>query len=391
MAGTRLAGLFVALGCLAVPGAATAATVSVEGPSHEFLPDLYVLTVAAAPGEANAVSASLAGTDSGNATWAVTDAGAPPVAGAGCTATGPGRVHCTVPKSRLPSGCGRVGCTDYGAGLVITLDLGDGDDSVDLSSLPADGDGGGVVSSDIRVGAGADTVTGSPLIDIVDPGTGADTIATGADRDIVRAVDGGPDGPDRIDLGAGTDDSITYEAATGPVSITVDDGPNDGASGEGDDVSGAEIITGGPADDVITAPAVAEVSPISGYAIVIDGGQGADLIIGGPGPDVIDGDSSDGPGFGADVIDGAGGDDLIRGLNGNDRLGGGSGRDTVNGGAGGDRIKGNAGGDTLLGEAGGDTLLAAGGGRDGVSCGGGDDDARVDRRDRVSGCEHVRD
>jgi Ca2+-binding RTX toxin-like protein len=384
-----LAGVVVALGCLALPGGATAATVSVQGPSHEYLPDLYTLTVAAAPGEANAVSVSLAGTDSGNATWAVTDAGAAPDAGAGCTAAGPGRVNCTVPKSRLPSGCGRVGCTDYGAGLIISLDLGDGDDSIDLSSLPADGDGGGVVSSDIRTGIGADTVTGSPLVDNVDPGTGADTVATGTNHDIVRAAAGAPDGPDRIDLGAGPDDAITYEAATGPVSITLDDVPNDGAPGEGDDVSGAEIITGGPGDDVIAAPAVAEASGISGSATVIRGGQGADRITGGPGPDVIDGDSSDGTG-GADVIDGAGGNDLIRGWNSGDRLVGGSGVDTVNGGAGGDRISGNAGRDTLAGENGGDTLLAAGGGRDRVSCGGGDDDARADRRDRVSDCEHLR-
>ena len=55
MAGTRLAGLFVALGCPAVPAGAGAATVSVQGPSPEFLPDQYVLTAAAAPGEANAV------------------------------------------------------------------------------------------------------------------------------------------------------------------------------------------------------------------------------------------------------------------------------------------------------------------------------------------------
>lgn len=270
MAGARFAGLLTALACLALPAGAGAATVSVQGPSQEFLPDLYTLTVAAAPGEANAVSVSLVGADSVNATWAITDAGAAPDAGAGCTAAGPGRVACTVPKSRLPSGCGRVGCTDYGQGLVISLDLGDGDDSVDLSSLPADGDGGGVVSSDIRGGIGADTLTG------------------------------------------------------------------------------------------------------------------------GPGPDAIDGDPSDGTAAGADVIDGAGGDDLIRGYSGGDRLVGGRDADTVDGGAGGDRISGGAGPDQLAGAGGGDTLLAAGGGRDGVSCGGGKDDARVDRRDKVSGCEHLR-
>ena len=390
MAGARFAGLLTALACLALPAGAGAATVSVQGPSQEFLPDLYTLTVAAAPGEANAVSVSLVGADSVNATWAITDAGAAPDAGAGCTAAGPGRVDCTVPKSRLPSGCGRVGCTDYGQGLVISLDLGDGDDSVDLSSLPADGDGGGVVSSDIRGGIGADTLTGSPLIDIVDPGTGADTVVTGTDRDTVSAAAGAPDGPDRIDLGAGPDDAISYEAATGPVSITVDDGPNDGASGEGDEVSGAEIITGGPGDDVIAASTVAGVSPISGSATVIRGGGGADRITGGPGPDAIDGDPSDGTAAGADVIDGAGGDDLIRGYSGGDRLVGGRDADTVDGGAGGDRISGGAGPDQLAGAGGGDTLLAAGGGRDGVSCGGGKDDARVDRRDKVSGCEHLR-
>jgi RTX calcium-binding nonapeptide repeat (4 copies) len=127
--------------------------------------------------------------------------------------------------------------------------------------------------------------------------------------------------------------------------------------------------------------------------------------------DVLHGDASH------DVICGRGGGDVIHGLGGNDTLFGdrcgqgaraagrtgsaaaASGRDRLFGGRGHDRLFGHGhadlldggpGRDLLHSGPGHDTFLARDGARDRVICGEGRDVARVDRRDRVSGCERVR-
>lgn len=110
------------------------------------------------------------------------------------------------------------------------------------------------------------------------------------------------------------------------------------------------------------------------------------------GPDTLNGTPT------GDLIFGLGGDDLIRGLAGNDCLVGDSGDDRLLGGKGSDRLTGGAGDDTLVGGtgvnrydagAGYDIVKAANGRRELVSCGPGRDLARVDRRDRVRGCERI--
>jgi Ca2+-binding RTX toxin-like protein len=89
----------------------------------------------------------------------------------------------------------------------------------------------------------------------------------------------------------------------------------------------------------------------------------------GPGDDVATGDSLHG-GPGNDRLTGYFGDSFLYGGPGADRLSGGRGDDMLDGGRGDDR-------------------LVAGRGRDIVRCGPGRDVARVDRRDRVRGCEKV--
>ncbi|HYU62106.1 MAG TPA: CocE/NonD family hydrolase [Solirubrobacterales bacterium] len=92
------------------------------------------------------------------------------------------------------------------------------------------------------------------------------------------------------------------------------------------------------------------------------------------------GDSLTGTAFGDRIVGGAGdddleglsGDDCLSGEDGDDRLDGGDGRDSLDGGPGADR------------------LAARDGERDRVRCGPGRGDrAKVDRRDRVRGCERV--
>ncbi|MEO8687201.1 MAG: hypothetical protein ABI611_03150 [Solirubrobacteraceae bacterium] len=124
--------------------------------------------------------------------------------------------------------------------------------------------------------------------------------------------------------------------------------------------------------------------PGAKLARIAQAGQGDDVVSGGKGNDRLDG------GAGRDTLSGGAGDD---------RLSGGAGRDTLSGGAGDDRLSGGAGDDTLTGGggrnryaggAGNDKLSAVNGKRDRVDCGAGRRDrARVDRRDRVKGCEKV--
>jgi Ca2+-binding RTX toxin-like protein len=101
---------------------------------------------------------------------------------------------------------------------------------------------------------------------------------------------------------------------------------------------------------------------------------------------------------GGDIIFGYGAADRLRGASGHDCLLGGRGADTLRGDAGDDRLTGGSGADVLVGGPG-SNAYDAGSGNDRVDaanrrielvrCGAGKDRARVDRRDRVSGCERV--
>jgi Ca2+-binding RTX toxin-like protein len=123
------------------------------------------------------------------------------------------------------------------------------------------------------------------------------------------------------------------------------------------------------------------------------GGLGADMIEGGSGKDQEWGNG------GSDRLFGQTGDDRLSGGDGNDRVDGGPGKDTLLAGTGRDQLIGGAGGDSLKGGVGGRDVLSGGSGndtidarnhaRDVVTCGSGRDVARVDRVDRVRGCERV--
>lgn len=132
------------------------------------------------------------------------------------------------------------------------------------------------------------------------------------------------------------------------------------------------------------------------------GGDGVDRYAGLAGDDRILGSG------GSDCLLGNAGEDFLRGGRGSDRLRGGAADDRLNGGRGPDRLKGSGGADRLAGARGADRIRgdggrdrikagkgrdrinARGGGRDVVRCGRGRDTARVDRRDRVRGCERVK-
>jgi Tol biopolymer transport system component len=114
------------------------------------------------------------------------------------------------------------------------------------------------------------------------------------------------------------------------------------------------------------------------------GGGGDDILNGLQGNDILDG------GDGNDRLSGSEGNDVLRGGNGKDTLTGDSGNDTLNGGAGNDKLTGGPGKNKYSGGAGVDNINAVNGKVETVDCGSGKDTARVDRRDKVRGCEKVR-
>lgn len=172
---------------------------------------------AAAPGEVNALRASVSGT-----TVTLTDPGATITARAGCQTVDASTVRC--------------------AATALSAALGDGADSATVTgALPAHLDGG----------ADADTLTGGSGGDTIEGGPGADALAGGAGDDRLSGdgpalVAGG--GDDRLAGGPGADvltgdggrDIADYTATPG-ANVTFDGRADDGAPGEGDNAD-AEAV-----------------------------------------------------------------------------------------------------------------------------------------------------
>jgi Ca2+-binding RTX toxin-like protein len=174
------------------------------------------------------------------------------------------------------------------------------------------------------------------------------------------------------DLGGHGSDFIEVNGGAAIVPARDADSEGGGGSGGGDSGSGS----GGGGDP--TAP--------------LGAGGCLRALVGTDGPDTLTGSGA------GDVVFGRGGRDSIDGRNGHDCLIGGAGNDALRGGQGNDRLTGGSGADTLLGGAGINTYDAGSGNdvvdsvnrrNESVRCGAGQDRARVDLRDRVSGCEHV--
>ncbi|MCZ4611451.1 hypothetical protein O3S80_48435 [Streptomyces sp. Lzd4kr] len=111
---------------------------------------------------------------------------------------------------------------------------------------------------------------------ILSGGPGNDTLQGG---DIVAGSDPDDDGRDTFWGGPGTD-LVTYVHRSTPLTVDVDNAPDDGAPGEGDNVhSDVENITGGSGDDRLTGRA--------SIANRLQGGAGTDVL------DGVDGDGVD--------------------------------------------------------------------------------------------------
>jgi Ca2+-binding RTX toxin-like protein len=261
----------------------------------------------------------------------------------------------------------------------VSIDLGDGDDTLDFSGNDqtslrlSDGagddlmqiDGGGRVT--INDGAGADTIE---LLD----GAGRLRINLGADSDTIKLdanatfanglrVDGfaAGDGGDKLDLSGFLSTALSnWDGVTDPFSDghlqLVQNG--DGAM--------LQIDADGGGDSFVDLVQLKHVdgsdltsfnfSGLDPMFTDFSGGDGDDHAHGGGGDDDMSGNGGD------DVLHGGGGDDSVAGGDGQDSCSGNGGNDLLTGGAGGDTLAGAGGHDTLEGGAGGDQLSGGGGG-----------------------------
>ena len=222
-----------------------------------------------------------------------------------------------------------VTTADFGVALTITVNGGDGGDTI-LGSEFADS---------LIGGNGADSITGAPADDTLDGSNGNDTLAGGVGNDSLLGGDGadsinGDGGNDTIIAGNGAD---FVSGGDGTDSLNGSDG-SDTLNGDADNDTlsgdnGNDSLLGGADNDSVL------------------GGSGNDTASGGDGTDTLNG------GIDNDSLNGDGGTDNIDGGDGNDTLLGGDGNDTINGGTGNDSVRGLDGNDSILGGAGNDALF----------------------------------
>jgi Ca2+-binding RTX toxin-like protein len=162
--------------------------------------------------------------------------------------------------------------------------------TVSLDGVANDGVAGETdnIATDVEVVIGSpfnDVLTGDDADNTLSGGAGDDRLDGGAGND---TLDGGP-GNDVLQGGDGTD-TATY-ADESAVTVSLDGKPDDGQTGETDNVL-TENVIGSPGDDVLI------------------GGPGPNALAGGDGNDRLLG------GKGVDALDGGAGDDIIESLDG---------------------------------------------------------------------------
>lgn len=324
---------------------------------------LSSLNFAAAPGEDNRLSIEVAASRDRLLELRIVDTGAAIRAGNGCT--GGGAVGepaiCTIhePRSADHVPCAPKLCFTPvpRTGVVgsMRIDLGDGDNAFDASSLPGAGDHS-TFSMTVTAGSGEDWIETAGGDDSIDPGEGLDRVYSGLGEDHIEATPL-PDGPDVYDLGPeGISpalyfaDRVDYSRRSTPV---VWDGPSRTVEGEGDKLTGVVAVIGGSGNDVLK------------------GNENENFLAGGLGDDTLAG------GFGWDVVSGGPGADRLRGGSQPDNLYGEDGDDVAFGGKGDDEIR--------LGI--GDDRGRGGAGRDDLRCGPDYDAGVAGRGDQLRGCE----
>ena len=134
-------------------------------------------------------------------------------------------------------------------------------------------------------GDGNDVAAGGDGHDALRGGLGDDDLSGGSGEDVFVA-EGGADGADRMQGGSGYD-AVTYAARKDAVAVTLAGGADDGAAGEGDDVSSVQAATGGAGPDSLTGAGTDDALVGLAGRDVLDGGAGADAFLAGPDDDVV--------------------------------------------------------------------------------------------------------
>ena len=257
----------------------------------------------------------------------------------------------------------------------LEIDMGGGDDTVDLSPListfgqirPTVVDGGD--GNDQLIGSnGPETLQGGAGDDIVDPKMGPDTASGGPGDDTFLWVPG--DGNDKIDGDDGAD-TLSFSGSDANEALTVTPNGNrvtlrrdvDNVTMDLGSLEQLSLPTLGGSDSVIAANGIAPLQ------LDVAAGAGDDVFSGGDEVDRFDG------GAGQDVANAGAGNDTLAGGDGNDLLVGDVGDDTISGDAGDDQLSGGDGTDHLDGGA----------GTDQIHCGGPGDTVVFDATDLIAG------
>lgn len=266
-----------------------------------------------------------------------------------------------------------------GATVIGKILLGKGNDLVTATASAAFEIDGGEGDDQIYLGEGGDTVLGGLGADIVFTGAGDDVIDGGAGDDNLNGeagndtIDGG-DGKDTISGGAGDD---TIDAGAGDDVIKAGPGVDQVDGGEGYDTLDLSAASGALFVDMASGRIAGAGIGVQNFVNIenlafgdgnntVTGGDGDDSFDGGAGDDALNGGAGDDTlsgGLGLDVLKGGSGDDLVDGGAGNDDVSGGSGDDVLLGGLGNDALGGGSGDDRLEGGAG-DDMLTGGSGSD---------------------------
>lgn len=151
----------------------------------------------------------------------------------------------------------------------VHVELLDGDDSIEVTTL---------VDVHVDAGAGKDRITTGPGDDTVFGGPGRDRIRTGSGSDLIN----GGSGSDSIRAGRGAD---TIAGAKGDDSISGGFGNDIIRGGQGADVlagsSGDDVLSGGSGDDRLSGDAGQDLLFSGMGSDTADGGTGEDLLVGG--------------------------------------------------------------------------------------------------------------
>ena len=229
--------------------------------------------------------------------------------------------------------------SDRDNGVRISLD-GAADDGEDCPGAACEGDNVGADVESLQTGPGNDVLIGNDAPNSISSGDGADTVNGGGGGDSIFTsrgddfVHGGPgpdtigafegvdqvfgdagddsffstdtdDDPDRYSGGKGTD-LADYSSANAAVSVKLDNKPNDGVAGEGDNVlPDVEDVFGSQFNDVLVGSKRANQFEGNDGNDKLKGKSGADGLIGARGADNLFG------GKGADFLDGGAGPDRL--------------------------------------------------------------------------------